>query len=48
MLQFVLNKVGQIFTCMFMSGANNGGSCVKDIIAKGKRSQVHRLVCDLH
>ena len=48
MLQFVLNKVGQIFRCMFMSGANNGGSCVKDIIAKGKRLQVHRLVCDLH
>ena len=27
MLQFVLNRVGQIFTCMFMSGSNNVGSC---------------------
>ena len=27
MLQFVLNKVGQIFRWMFMSGASNGSSC---------------------
>ena len=27
MLQFFLNRVGQIFTCMFMSGSNNVSSC---------------------
>ena len=29
MLQFVLNRVGQMFRCMFMSGSNSGGSCEK-------------------
>ena len=27
MWQFVVNRVEQIFRCMFMSGSNDGGSC---------------------
>ena len=27
MWQFVLNRVEQIFRCMFMSGSNGGGGC---------------------
>ena len=41
MWQFVLNRVEQIFICMFMSGSYDGGwqLCkLKDIIATGWRS----------
>ena len=45
MWQFVLNRVWQIVRCMFMSGSNNREAAVlKDIMTRGKRSLVTRLV----
>ena len=47
MLQFVLNRVGQMHVHEWLQQWRQLWK-LKDIIATGKRSQVHRLVCDLH
>ena len=47
MLQFVLNRVGQMHVREWLQQWRQLWK-LKDIIAMGKRSQVHRLVCDLH
>ena len=44
--RFVLNRVGADLQ-VFISGSNNRGTAdIKDIMTKGKRSQVGRLVCE--